>query len=804
MKYILGIDYGTANTVAAYIAEGEKETFIASPAEANTTQGMVFPSYVEFDQNGNPINVGKKAWESSQGGSNTVVWGSKRLIGLPFEEAKTELRYLHYAITKAPNGGVHIIAGSKPVTPEDIASLVLEKVKRDVENPKINTLSGKIVKVVVTHPANFDHERIKLIKEATQKAFKGVDVKTVTEPEATAMAYGIKFKPDKPEKIAVIDIGAGTLDVVIAMVGMDKQGQVFMSPGASRGKANLGGLDIDELIMDWVIEKTGFTELNDVRGMDRVRANTTNLQILKDLQKLRRQVEDEKILLSRYHESSKFTVSCQGKTVELTLSEQQMNNDILGIPLTKKRLEEVLGKLPTVEELKEMKDVLRNISPDKNLPEGVLPSFLDIFQIVTMNSITLAGTTPEKIQHTILVGGPMYMRGVRSRVMEIFRNNEAISKELTKIDKVGFSSALNPMQCVARGAALCGGKTTTPLPADYVIPFLKADEREKRPRPVYVCDKNEGKFLCIGDVQGKEKSVTRTLRSGGGAETEVELALLAGVEETGISGDPERRLWRRKGCYKFFPTYNSRGQAEYTMTLRYDDNGISCTCYDHESKKSFDYYSLNQLDGGEVDLKWIMRGDRSELSRGLIEYLDALAQNILNIKIPVWIKQQHPAEKEKNRSEILYLKEILAQAYENAPRPQTMKWERNESGETVTREPAEIETWGNVLDISVEIDSLIWDDVVTNLDVDTVRNRAQYLFIKANEVKTNKNIPEEKKRRVIESRDFLEKTMSGLPASFNSGFSSRLQDLATYKEVKTRCETLRNAIEAALGEKLPD
>jgi len=803
MEYILGIDYGTANTVAAYIAKGEKETFIASPSEANTTQGLVFPSYVEYDQSGQAVNVGKKAWERAMGGSNTVVWGSKRLIGLPFEEAKSELRYLHYAIEKSPNGGVQIIVGPKRVTPADIASLILEKVRRDVENPLVNTLSGKIVKVVITHPANFDDERVKLIKESAQKAFTGIEVKTVTEPEATAMSYGIQFRPDKPEKVAVIDIGAGTLDVVVAMVGIDKNGHVHMSPGASRGKANLGGLDIDELIMDWVIDKSGFTELNNLRGMDKFSRDPASLQLLNDLQRLRRMVEDIKISISRTHKPQSIKVSCQGRFCDLTLTEAQLSNEILGKPLNKKRLENILGKFPNPEELTEMRAVLRRISPDRPIGDEVLPSFLDVFQIVIMNSISLAGSTPENIQHAILVGGPMYMPCIRTNVMEIFRHNPHIADDLIKIDREGFPPRLNPMQCVARGAALCGlSKTLTPIPVDYIIPFRKSTQRPMPSKPVYLCDKEEGKFLCIGDVQGKEKSVTRTESLGGG-KIDVEVTLLSGIQETGISADPERRLWRRKGYYYFYPAYDSRGQAEYSMTLRYDEDGISCVCYDHISKKSFIYRNLNQLDGGEVDLKWIDRGNIDELTKVLIGQLDLFVPNV-NIKVEVWLKQQHTPEKEKHRAEIEYLKGILAEAYAEAPKSQTIQWEKNEMGELITRDPQVISAWSTVATNAIELDSLISEDIVTGFDIDTVRNRAQYLFITAGEIDSNPDINEDKKRIIRDGIKSLESALQGLPDSINPKSSYSWQDVIAYKEVKNCCEILRNLIESALGEKLPD
>src|SRR5438045_2548953 len=119
-------------------------------------------------------------------------------------------------------------------------------------------------------------------RQATKDAgeIAGLTVKRiVNEPTAAALAYGLDKKKD--EKIAVYDFGGGTFDVSILDVG---EGAVEVL--ATNGDTHLGGDNIDQRIMDWLIAEF---------------KKDTGLDVSKDkmvLQRLKEAAEKAKIELS--------------------------------------------------------------------------------------------------------------------------------------------------------------------------------------------------------------------------------------------------------------------------------------------------------------------------------------------------------------------------------------------------------------------------------------------------------------------------------------------------------------------------
>jgi len=151
----------------------------------------------------------------------------------------------------------------KEYTPQQISAFILQKIKRDSEE----FLGEKVEKVVITVPAYFDDDQRQATKDAGKIA--GLDVvRIINEPTAAALSYGLDKQGDS--KILVFDLGGGTLDVTIMELGDG----VFEVKSTS-GDTQLGGTDMDLVIMNWVIEefkKTEGVDLNDDKtALQRVR-----------------------------------------------------------------------------------------------------------------------------------------------------------------------------------------------------------------------------------------------------------------------------------------------------------------------------------------------------------------------------------------------------------------------------------------------------------------------------------------------------------------------------------------------------
>ena len=236
---IIGIDLGTSNSAAAVLQAG-KPTIIPS-AEGTTAYGKAFPSVVAFTKDGQML-VGEPARRQAVSNPQGTITAAKRKMGKSFE----------YKI----NG--------KKYTPQQISAFVLQKIKKDAEE----FIGEPIKKAVITVPAYFDDNQRQATKDAGTIA--GLDVvRLVNEPTSASMAYGID-KMDKEIKILVFDFGGGTLDVTI----MDFSEGVF-EVKATNGDTQLGGTDMDETLMKFIVEdfktKEGIDLSEDDTAMQRLR-----------------------------------------------------------------------------------------------------------------------------------------------------------------------------------------------------------------------------------------------------------------------------------------------------------------------------------------------------------------------------------------------------------------------------------------------------------------------------------------------------------------------------------------------------
>lgn len=218
MTKIIGIDLGTSNSAAAVLEAGRPR--IIPSAEGVTQYGKAFPSVVAFTKDGQLL-VGEPARRQAVSNPERTIIKAKRQMGT---NHKWKIN-------------------SKEYTPQQISAYILQKIKADAEA----FLGEKVEKAVITVPAYFDDNQRQATKDAGEIA--GLDVvRIINEPTAASLAYGLD-KADKEHKVLVFDLGGGTLDVTIMEFGEG----VFEVKSTS-GDTQLGGTDMDQAIMDFLVK----------------------------------------------------------------------------------------------------------------------------------------------------------------------------------------------------------------------------------------------------------------------------------------------------------------------------------------------------------------------------------------------------------------------------------------------------------------------------------------------------------------------------------------------------------------------
>ena len=237
MSKIIGIDLGTTNSVVA-VMEGGEPTVIT-----NSEGGRTTPSVVAFAKDGSRL-VGQVAKRQAVTNPENTIYSIKRFMGRRFNEVTEEKKQVPYKVQgSGPGGDVRIVAGGKEWSPPEISAMILQKMKQSAEAH----LGHPVEKAVITVPAYFNDSQRQATKDAGKIA--GLEVmRIVNEPTAAALAYGLDKKKD--ETIAVFDFGGGTFDISILEVG---EGVVEVK--STNGDTHLGGDDIDERLIEWIIEE---------------------------------------------------------------------------------------------------------------------------------------------------------------------------------------------------------------------------------------------------------------------------------------------------------------------------------------------------------------------------------------------------------------------------------------------------------------------------------------------------------------------------------------------------------------------
>jgi molecular chaperone DnaK len=208
----------------------------------NEEGGRTTPSVVAFTKDGNRL-VGQVAKRQAVTNPENTLYSIKRFIGRKYDEVSGEIKQVPFKVERASNGDVRIDAHGKQYSPPEVSAMVLQKLKKAAED----YLGSKVDKAVITVPAYFNDAQRQATKDAGKIA--GLEVlRIVNEPTAAALAYGLDKKKD--ETIAVFDFGGGTFDISILEVG---EGVVEVK--STNGDTHLGGDDVDEALVGWIIDE---------------------------------------------------------------------------------------------------------------------------------------------------------------------------------------------------------------------------------------------------------------------------------------------------------------------------------------------------------------------------------------------------------------------------------------------------------------------------------------------------------------------------------------------------------------------
>ena len=374
MAKIIGIDLGTTNSCVAVLEGGEPKVI------PNEEGGRTTPSVVGFTKSGERL-VGQVAKRQAITNPENTIFSIKRFMGRRYNEVNTEMKMVPYKVVQQGDH-VAVVAQGKEYTPPEVSAMILQKLKKSAEA----YLGETVTQAVITVPAYFNDAQRQATKDAGKIA--GLEVKRiVNEPTAAALAYGLDKKKD--ETIAVYDFGGGTFDISILEVG---EGVIEVK--STNGDTHLGGDNLDQRIVDWLI-----AEFKQEEGLDLTsKGNEMALQRLKDA------AEKAKIELSSTLETE---INLPFITADATGPKHLVRR------LTRAKLEQMVQDL-----------LDKSIGPCKQ-------------------AMSDAGVTTKDIDEVVLVGGQTRMPKIQDLVRNLF------GKEPHR--------GVNPDEVVAVGAAVQAG-----------------------------------------------------------------------------------------------------------------------------------------------------------------------------------------------------------------------------------------------------------------------------------------------------------------------------------------------------------
>ena len=417
MSKIIGIDLGTTNSVVA-VMEGGEPLVITNPEGNRLT-----PSVVAFTKSGERL-VGQVAKRQAVTNSENTVFSIKRFMGRRHDEVSAEMKMVPYSVASAPNGDVRIKIMNEDYAPPQISAMVLQKLKQAAEE----YLGQPVTKAVITVPAYFNDAQRQATTEAGQIA--GLEVmRIVNEPTAAALAYGLDKK--KEETIAVYDFGGGTFDISILEVG---EGVVEVK--ATNGDTHLGGDNLDQRIIDWIV-----SEFKSSDGIDLSKDRMA-------LQRLKEAAEKAKMELSSVMETD---INLPFVTADQTGPKH------LQMKLTRSRFEQLVEDL---------------------LQQTVGP---------TKKALSDAGLDPSKIDEIVVVGGSTRIPRVQQIVKDLFGKDAHKGVNADEVVAIGAAIQagvlagevkdllLLDVTPLSLGIETLGGVMTTLIARNTTIPTRKSE-----------------------------------------------------------------------------------------------------------------------------------------------------------------------------------------------------------------------------------------------------------------------------------------------------------------------------------------
>jgi molecular chaperone DnaK len=417
MSKIIGIDLGTTNSVVAVIEGGEPVVI------TNPEGGRLTPSVVAFTKSGERL-VGQVAKRQAVTNPENTVFSIKRFMGRRFSEVSEEMKMVPYAVAAAPNGDVRVKIVDQDYAPPQISAMVLQKLKQAAEE----YLGQSVTRAVITVPAYFNDAQRQATKEAG--AIAGLEVmRIVNEPTAAALAYGLDKKKD--ETIAVYDFGGGTFDISILEVG---EGVVEVK--STNGDTHLGGDNLDQRIIEWIVAEFKKTEGIDL-SKDRMA-----------LQRLREAAEKAKMELSTVMETD----------INLPfISADATGPKHLQMRLTRAKFEQLVEDL-----------LQKTVGP-------------------TRQALSDAGVDPSKIDEVVLVGGSTRIPKVQQIVKDLFGKEPHKGVNPDEVVAVGAAIQagvlagevkdllLLDVTPLSLGIETLGGVMTTLITRNTTIPTRKSE-----------------------------------------------------------------------------------------------------------------------------------------------------------------------------------------------------------------------------------------------------------------------------------------------------------------------------------------